>query len=98
MLKSGAALLFDIDGTLADTDAPRENAVMTLDGLRIGHRFKALICGEELAHGKPHPMPYLEGLKALGASAGRRWRSRTPARDSAPPRPPASPPSASRQA
>ncbi|MEO8684986.1 MAG: HAD family hydrolase, partial [Devosia sp.] len=23
--------------------------------------------GEELAHGKPHPLPYLEGLRLLGA-------------------------------
>jgi len=31
-------------------------------------RFKALVIGDELAHGKPHPMPYLEGLRAVGAA------------------------------
>ena len=30
-----------------------------------------MILGDELAHGKPHPLPYLEGLRALGARADR---------------------------
>ena len=25
--------------------------------------------GDELSHGKPHPMPYLEGLRAVNAAA-----------------------------
>src|ERR1700730_4449704 len=41
---------------------------MLLSGLRIVHRFKVLIIGDELAHGKPHPMPYLEGLRAASAA------------------------------
>jgi beta-phosphoglucomutase-like phosphatase (HAD superfamily) len=34
-------------------------------------RFKALVIGDELAHGKPHPMPYLEGLRAVSGEAVR---------------------------
>jgi phosphoglycolate phosphatase len=54
---------------VAVTNAPRLNAEMLLSGLRIMHRFKALVIGDELAHGKPHPMPYLEGLRAVNAAA-----------------------------
>lgn len=53
----------------AVTNAPRANAELILDGLGITHRFKALVIGAELAHGKPHPLPYLEGLRLLGADA-----------------------------
>lgn len=55
----------------AVTNAPRANAEMLLGGLGIRRRFKAVILGDELEHGKPHPMPYLEGLRALGARADR---------------------------
>jgi HAD superfamily hydrolase (TIGR01509 family) len=51
----------------AVTNAPRPNAEMMLDVLGIAHRFRALIIGDELPHGKPHPLPYQEGLRALGA-------------------------------
>ncbi len=54
---------------VAVTNAPRLNAEMLLSGLGIMHRFKALVIGDELAHGKPHPMPYLEGLRAVNAAA-----------------------------
>jgi len=53
---------------VAVTNAPRLNAEMLLSGLGIRHRFKALVIGDELAHGKPHPMPYLEGLRAVNAA------------------------------
>jgi len=53
---------------IAVTNAPRLNAEMLLSGLGIVHRFKALIIGDELPHGKPHPMPYLEGLRAVSAA------------------------------
>ena len=53
----------------AVTNAPRANADLILDGLGIRDRFKAVVIGEELAHGKPHPLPYLEGLRLLGADA-----------------------------
>jgi HAD superfamily hydrolase (TIGR01509 family) len=54
---------------VAVTNAPRLNAEMLLAGLGITHRFKAVVIGDELAHGKPHPMPYLEGLRAVNAAA-----------------------------
>lgn len=53
---------------VAVTNAPRLNAEMLLSGLGIAQRFKVLVIGDELAHGKPHPMPYLEGLRAVGAA------------------------------
>jgi phosphoglycolate phosphatase len=56
---------------VAVTNAPRLNAEMLLSGLGIMDRFRALVIGDELAHGKPHPMPYLEGLRAAGAIAGK---------------------------
>jgi HAD superfamily hydrolase (TIGR01509 family) len=54
---------------VAVTNAPRLNAEMLLSGLGIMDRFKALVIGDELAHGKPHPMPYLEGLRLADAAA-----------------------------
>ena len=53
---------------VAVTNAPRLNAEMLLAGLGIIRRFKAVVIGDELPHGKPHPMPYLEGLRAVNAS------------------------------
>jgi len=53
---------------IAVTNAPRANAEMMLSGLGIADRFKAIIIGDELPHGKPHPMPYLEGLRAVNAT------------------------------
>jgi HAD superfamily hydrolase (TIGR01509 family) len=55
---------------VAVTNAPRLNAEMMLSGLGIADRFKALVIGDELAHGKPHPLPYLEGLRATDAVPG----------------------------
>jgi len=54
---------------VAVTNAPRLNAELLLSGLRITHRFKAVVIGDELAHGKPHPLPYLEGLRLVGGGA-----------------------------
>jgi phosphoglycolate phosphatase len=56
---------------VAVTNAPRLNAELLLSGLGIAHRFKAIVIGDELAHGKPHPMPYREGLRAVDAAADR---------------------------
>jgi HAD superfamily hydrolase (TIGR01509 family) len=53
---------------VAVTNAPRLDAEMLLSGLGIMHRFKAVVIGDELPHGKPHPMPYLEGLRAVNAA------------------------------
>ena len=55
---------------VAVTNAPRLNAEMLLSGLGIVERFKVLVIGDELPHGKPHPLPYLEGLRATGGAAG----------------------------
>jgi HAD superfamily hydrolase (TIGR01509 family) len=53
---------------VAVTNAPRLNAEMLLAGLGIMHRFKAVVIGDELPHSKPHPLPYLEGLRAVNAA------------------------------
>lgn len=53
------------------TNAPRLNAEHELTAIRLSERFAALVIGDELAHGKPHPLPYLTGLKALGGEARR---------------------------
>jgi HAD superfamily hydrolase (TIGR01509 family) len=53
---------------VAVTNAPRLNAELLLSDLGIADRFKAVVIGDELAHGKPHPMPYLEGLRAVDAT------------------------------
>jgi HAD superfamily hydrolase (TIGR01509 family) len=53
------------------TNAPRANAEMMLDGLGLKARFPTLVIGEELAHGKPHPLPYLTGLERTGSVAER---------------------------
>jgi beta-phosphoglucomutase len=51
------------------TNAPRENALLMLDALRLTDRFEVAVFGEELSHPKPHPMPYLVGLEKLGGTA-----------------------------
>jgi len=54
---------------VAVTNAPRLNAELLLSGLGIMDRFKAIMIGDELPHAKPHPLPYLEGLRAVNADA-----------------------------
>ncbi|WP_394843810.1 HAD-IA family hydrolase [Pendulispora brunnea] len=51
------------------TNAPRENANLMLEVLGIARYFETVVIAEELAHTKPHPLPYLTGLKELGVSA-----------------------------
>lgn len=51
------------------TNAPRLNANLLLDALNLTHRFGAIVIGDELPHGKPHPLPYLEGASRLGLDA-----------------------------
>ena len=67
------ALLDRADGAaipmVAVTNAPRLNAELLLAGLGITHRFNAIVIGDELPHGKPHPLPYQEGLRFVAASA-----------------------------
>ena len=64
---------------VAVTNAPRLNAEMMLSGLGIMQRFKAVIIGDELPHGKPHPLPYLEGLRAVAPRPTCLSHSRIPA-------------------
>ncbi|CCD97958.1 HAD-IA family hydrolase [Bradyrhizobium sp. STM 3809] len=56
---------------VAVTNAPRANAELILAELGIASRFRAVIIGDELPHGKPHPLPYLEGLRAVDAAPDR---------------------------
>ena len=53
------------------TNAPRANAELVLDALKIRHRFKAVVAGDDIAHPKPHPMPYLTALEQIGGDVGR---------------------------
>lgn len=53
------------------TNAPRPNADLMLRGLGIVDRIDALVIGEELARGKPDPLPYLTGLQRLRGDAAR---------------------------
>jgi beta-phosphoglucomutase len=51
------------------TNAPRDNALLLLRGLGWADRFPVLVIGDELARGKPDPLPYLTALQGLGADA-----------------------------
>jgi HAD superfamily hydrolase (TIGR01509 family) len=53
------------------TNAPMANAVAVLDAVGLHKRFAAVISADDLAHSKPHPLPYLHGLERLGAKAAR---------------------------
>lgn len=53
--------------TVAVTNAPRANADLLLDSIGARRRFHSVVVAEDLAFGKPHPMPYLEGLARIGA-------------------------------
>lgn len=49
------------------TNAPRDNAVLMLRGLGWADRFPVLVIGDELARGKPDPLPYRTAMERLGA-------------------------------
>lgn len=51
------------------TNAPRDNAELMLRGLGLTDRFPIVIIGEELAHGKPHPLPYITALLRTATAA-----------------------------
>jgi beta-phosphoglucomutase-like phosphatase (HAD superfamily) len=53
------------------TNAPRANAELILAALGLASRLPLVICGAELARGKPDPLPYLIGLEETGAEARR---------------------------
>ena len=50
----------------AVTNAPKENARVMLAALGMDKWFDAIVLGEDCERPKPHPDPYLEGLKVLG--------------------------------
>ena len=51
------------------TNAPRANAELVLEVLGLAGDFDVLISASEIARGKPHPDPYIAGLKALSLDA-----------------------------
>jgi beta-phosphoglucomutase len=57
--------------TAVVTNAPRDNAELMLKALDLAARFDTLVIGDELARGKPDPLPYARALEILGASADR---------------------------
>lgn len=48
------------------TNAMRLNAEAMLGAIGLRDRFEVIVIGEECAHGKPHPLPYLTAMDALG--------------------------------
>lgn len=55
--------------TAVVTNAPRANAEMMLGALGLSDRFPVVVIGDEIARGKPDPLPYLTALDRLGATA-----------------------------
>ena len=53
------------------TNAPRANAVLTIAALGLQTRIPTLIIGAETGQAKPHPLPYLEGMRQIGGKASR---------------------------
>ena len=53
------------------TNAPRANAELVLEALKIRSRFKAVVTGDEVERPKPHPMPYLKAAAAIGGDLAR---------------------------
>ena len=53
------------------TNAPRANAELVLEALKVRSRFKAVVAGDEVERQKPHPMPYLTAAAAIGGDVAR---------------------------
>lgn len=53
------------------TNAPPANADVMLRAIGLHARLTTIVSGEVLPHGKPHPLPYLEGLRLTGGDAAR---------------------------
>lgn len=51
------------------SNAPRANIDAILGAFGIADRFGALVSGEDLARGKPDPLPYATALAELGVAA-----------------------------
>lgn len=52
------------------TNKPRRFTLPLLRVLNIYHYFSDVICGDDLEHKKPHPLPVLTALENVEASAG----------------------------
>ncbi|MBV1704473.1 MAG: HAD-IA family hydrolase [Hyphomicrobiales bacterium] len=57
--------------TAVVTNAPRANVGVVLDGLGLAARLPEIVVAEELARGKPDPLPYVPALERRGADAAR---------------------------
>ena len=55
------------------TNKPREFAVPLLESLQLAGYFTATICGNDLAHRKPDPLPVATAASALGLAALDIW-------------------------
>jgi HAD superfamily hydrolase (TIGR01509 family) len=53
------------------TNAPRLNAELILTGLGLKGRFEHVVIADEIAHGKPHPLPYLIGAELINVEPNR---------------------------
>ncbi|SER96168.1 haloacid dehalogenase superfamily, subfamily IA, variant 3 with third motif having DD or ED [Tranquillimonas rosea] len=51
------------------TNAPRLNAEAMLGAIGMADTFEAVVIGDDLRHGKPHPEPYLAAMDRLGVAA-----------------------------
>lgn len=51
------------------TNKPRRFTLPLLEALNIAEYFGDVICGDDLAYKKPHPLPVLTSLKNLGVKA-----------------------------
>ncbi len=58
-------------GIAVVTNAPRPNAEMMLQGLRLGRRIDRLVLGEELPRAKPDPLPYATALQHFSVAPER---------------------------
>lgn len=53
------------------SSAPRANVETVVDAVKIRHFFGALICAEDVRHGKPDPEVYLTAARKLGVTPTR---------------------------
>ena len=52
--------------TAVVTNAPRANADLMIGALGLTGRFRHVVMGDEMEFAKPHPLPYLTGIRLLG--------------------------------
>ena len=62
------------------TNAPRANAELVLEALKIRSRFKAVVAGDEVERPKPHPSPTSRQRRLSVEISPAPWPSRIPAR------------------